>query len=98
MQKVNENYMKCQYFNLFQKSKIQKQSAQLFSCEFCKFSKNTFFYRTPVVTASEHLVKSAPKDLHATSSIFHFYFMKFSSKLLNAHWKKFSEKIGKEIN
>ena len=24
---------------------------QLFSCEFCKFSKNTFFYRTPSVAA-----------------------------------------------
>ena len=26
--------------------------AQVFSCEFCKISKNTFFYRTPPVAAS----------------------------------------------
>ena len=26
--------------------------AQMFSCEFCKISKNTFFYRTPLVVAS----------------------------------------------
>ena len=25
--------------------------AQVFSCEFCKMSKNTFFYRTPLVAA-----------------------------------------------
>ena len=28
--------------------------AQVFSCEFCEISKNTFFYRTPLVAASEH--------------------------------------------
>ena len=27
--------------------------AQLFSCEFCEISKNTFFYRTPAVAASD---------------------------------------------
>ena len=27
--------------------------AQVFSCGFCEISKNTFFYRTPLVTASE---------------------------------------------
>ena len=26
---------------------------QVFSCEFCEISKNTFFYRIPLVTASE---------------------------------------------
>ena len=26
--------------------------AQVFSCEFCEISKNTFFYRTPPVAAS----------------------------------------------
>ena len=26
---------------------------QVFSCEFCKISKNTFFHRTPLVAASE---------------------------------------------
>ena len=33
---------------------IEKDSlAQMFFCEFCEISKNTFFYRTPPVTASE---------------------------------------------
>ena len=29
--------------------------AQVFSCEFCEISKNTIFYRTPPVAASEIL-------------------------------------------
>ena len=33
---------------------IKKETlAQVFSCEFCEISKNTFFYRTPLVAASE---------------------------------------------
>ena len=33
---------------------IKKESlAQMFSCEFCEISKNTFFYRTPPVAASK---------------------------------------------
>ena len=32
---------------------IKKETpAQVFSCEFCEIFKNTFFYRTPPVTAS----------------------------------------------
>ena len=35
-------------------SVISKETlSQLFSCEFCEFSKNTFSYRTPPVAASE---------------------------------------------
>ena len=30
--------------------------AQVFSCEFCEISKNTFFYRTSLVAASVHLI------------------------------------------
>ena len=34
---------------------IQKETlAQVFSCEFCEVFKNTFFYRTPLVAASEN--------------------------------------------
>ena len=34
---------------------IKKETpAQVFSCEFCEISKNTFSYRTPPVAASEH--------------------------------------------
>ena len=32
--------------------KKKKTLAQVFSCEFCEISKNTFFYRTPLVAAS----------------------------------------------
>ena len=33
---------------------IKKETlAQVFSCEFCEISKNTFFYRTPPVAASQ---------------------------------------------
>ena len=33
---------------------IKKETlAQMFSCEFCEISKNTFFHRTPLVAASE---------------------------------------------
>ena len=32
---------------------IKKETlAKVFSCEFCEVSKNTFFYRTPLVAAS----------------------------------------------
>ena len=33
---------------------LKKSMAQVFSCEFCKISKNTFFYKTPLVAASAH--------------------------------------------
>ena len=34
---------------------IKKETlAQVFSCEFCQISKNTFFQGTPLVVASEH--------------------------------------------
>ena len=36
---------------------MKEPLAQVFSCEFCKISKNSFFYRTPPVTAS-----SSPKQ------------------------------------
>ena len=33
---------------------IKKEAlAQVFSCEFCEISRNTFFYRTPLVVAPE---------------------------------------------
>ena len=36
---------------------IKKETlAQVFSCEFCEISKNTFFYRTPLVAASENKI------------------------------------------
>ena len=38
----------CVFFN-------KETLAQVFSCEFCEISKNTFSYRTPLVAASEKL-------------------------------------------
>ena len=33
---------------------IKKETlAQVFSCDFCEISKSTFFYRTPLVAASD---------------------------------------------
>ena len=32
----------------------EETRTHLFSCEFCKISKNAFSYRTPPVAASEH--------------------------------------------
>ena len=37
--------------------------AQVFSCEFCEISKNTFSYRTPRVAASVYLMKVFSKRL-----------------------------------
>ena len=39
-----------------------KVLAQVFSCEFCEISKNTFFYGTPLVAVSESqlLVRKIP--------------------------------------
>ena len=31
---------------------LKKRLAQVFSCEFCEISKNTFLHRTPLVAAS----------------------------------------------
>ena len=40
---------------------IKKETlAQVFSCEFCEISKNTFYYRTPLLVASRH-VPGTPK-------------------------------------
>ena len=42
---------------------IKKESlAQVFSCEFCKIFKNTFFYRTPQVAASIIIVFKKMRD------------------------------------
>ena len=39
---------------------IKKETlAQVFSCEFCKIYKNTFYYRTPAVAASGVLINFA---------------------------------------
>ena len=50
-------------------NKVKKESlAQVFSCEFCKISKNNFFYRTPPVAASIlHIVRNATEGIIETN-------------------------------
>ena len=38
----------------FFKLDFEETLAQMFSCEFCEISKNTYFYRRPPVAASVH--------------------------------------------
>ena len=38
---------------------FKKKLAQVFSCEFCKISKNTFLHRTPLVAVSEYQSSSS---------------------------------------
>ena len=44
---------------------LKKTLAQVFSCEFCKISKNTFIYRTHVIAASEMCNHSITAALNA---------------------------------
>ena len=43
----------CQGLLFWDKNSLNVE-AQVFSCEFCEISKNTFFHRTPLVAASEN--------------------------------------------
>ena len=55
---VLKNFTKLAGKHLCQRLFFKKESlAQMFSCEFCEISKNTFFYRTPLVAASEQNYK-----------------------------------------
>ena len=46
---AQQNMVKLQVCNFIKKETLTK----VFSCEFCEIFKNTFFYRTPQVTASD---------------------------------------------
>ena len=53
---------------------IKKETlAQVFSCELCKISKNTFSYRTPLAAASKYI-------LHLFSTCFPFTFLLLSDR------------------
>ena len=41
---------------------LKKSLAQVFSCEFCQISKNSFLYRTPQVAASKIIVFKKIRD------------------------------------
>ena len=48
---------------------IQQQPTEVFSCEFCEISKNTFFHRTPLVAASvQYRCLQDPKYVFALSN------------------------------
>ena len=68
----------------------------MFSCEFCEISKNTFFYRTPLVAASQYI----PAQLYQL--IFQINFKQLPGSYLNRHqatqrdrmpWKRVWKKI-----
>ena len=55
---------------------IKKETmAQVFSCEFCKIFKNTFFYRTPPVAASN---ETSSRD----SEKVNLFYLKFKTFML----------------
>ena len=58
--------------------------AQVFSCEFCEIFKNTYFYRAPLVAASEdfleHLLKAFCLYVHFRNKIY-FQFKIFGLKI-----------------
>ena len=49
---------------------IKKTLAQVFSCEFCEISKNTFSYRTPPVAASVMVNKRFFQPFHSNAIYF----------------------------
>ena len=52
---------------------IKKETlAQVFSCEFCELSKNTFLQRTPLMTASECLTWFQINSMKANPEKFQF--------------------------
>ena len=76
---------------------IKKESlAQVFSCEFCEISKNTFFHRTPLVAASVYyLRKKLSKFSNAQRKVFHA----ISFQLCSTAYSKFSLNVSlREIN
>ena len=63
---------------------IKKETlAQVFTCEYCDISKNTFSYRTPPVDASVGMIYSkrldSRKDLHSVNSAWSILHAKFKA-------------------
>ena len=56
-QNLQENTCARLFFN-----KKKESLAQVFSCEFCEISKNTFFYRKPQEAASKIIVFKEIRD------------------------------------
>ena len=63
---TGKNLCENPYFNKVQASNVIKIETleQVFSCEFCKISKNAFSYRKPLVAASEvEDISKSPKTV-----------------------------------
>ena len=85
------------YQNLFfnKASAIKKTMVQLFFCEFCEISKNTFSYRTPLVAASGRgLLEIKPPSNHKKNLKLSSPSEVFSKKGILRNFAKF---IGKDL-
>ena len=64
--------------------------AQVFSCEFCKFFKNIFFYRTPPVGASgytfEFIIPPMHSVCHGSESVSYLRF-KIPGLIPSVNWQ-----------
>ena len=76
-----------------------KSLAQVFSCEFCGISKNTFSYRTPLVVASEHSLRMflINKKIVFTEKRYRVKFSSIKKHLLLIKQKQKNSKIPKRI-
>ena len=76
-----------------------KSLAQVFSCEFCGISQNTFSYRTPLVAASEHSLRMflINKKIVFTEKRYRVKFSSIKKHLLLIKQKQKNSKIPKRI-
>ena len=67
---------------------IKKETLpQVFSCEFCKISKNTFFYRTPLEAASA-------KSWYSEHCLYRFFeYITLSFKLFGAQQRYYEKAV-----
>ena len=67
---------------------LKKRLAQVFSCEFCKTSKNTFSYRTPPVAASViYLLELSLQQISEEDS---FTMLRLVLRQPSPRWTKFA--------
>ena len=80
-------------------NKVAGLLAQVFSCEFCGISKNTFSYRTPLVAASEHSLRMflINKKIAFTEKRYRVKFSSIKKNLLLIKQKQKNSKIPKRI-
>ena len=78
---------------------LKKSLAQRFSWEFCRISKNTFSYRTPLVAVSEHSLRMflINKKIVFTEKRYRVKFSSIKKHLLLIKQKQKNSKIPKPI-